>query len=125
MLAVSDPPRAIEFYRQAFDAEVRWCIGEPPEVAGLAIGGAEFFLARENPPKTLGPDHAGHTTVRIELFVDDPQATHDRAVAAGARVSGTVAQWEHATAAGTTLRMLQGSVVDPFGHRWLIGRFLD
>jgi hypothetical protein len=23
------------------------------------------------------------------------------------------------------LRMLQGGVTDPFGHKWLIGKFLD
>jgi hypothetical protein len=25
----------------------------------------------------------------------------------------------------SSLRMLQGGVVDPFGHVWLIGKFLD
>jgi len=45
MLAVSDPGGAIDFYSRAFGAEVRWCIGEPAEVAGLSIDGAEFFLA--------------------------------------------------------------------------------
>lgn len=85
MLAVSEPSAAIDFYARAFGAVERWRIGNPPAVAGLAIDGAEFFLAHQNPPGTLSPEVAGHTTVRIELFVDDPRAVLERAVDAGAR----------------------------------------
>jgi PhnB protein len=125
MLAVSNPAAAIEFYRRAFGAEPRWQIGEPTEVAGLTIGAAEFFLARENPPKTRSPELAGHVTSRIELFVDDPAAVQAKAIAAGAREGSPVVEHTHALAGGgPPMRMLQGGVVDPFGHVWLIGRFL-
>ncbi|MGB2694053.1 MAG: VOC family protein [Dehalococcoidia bacterium] len=125
MLAVSDPDAAIDFYKRAFGAEELWRIGQPAEVAGLSIGGARLFLARENPPATRSPDSAGHTTVRIELFDDDPQGVHDRAMAAGARNGSRVEERTHQTIGPrTTLRMLQGSVIDPFGHVWLIGKFL-
>lgn len=127
MLAVSDPAAAVDFYVRAFGAVVRWQIGEPAEVAGLSIGGAEFFLARETPSRgTRSPDRAGHTTVRIELFVDDPEAVQERAIAAGAQERSAVTEHEHAIAGSSTLmRMLQGSVHDPFGHVWLIGKFLE
>jgi uncharacterized glyoxalase superfamily protein PhnB len=124
MLAVSDPPAAIEFYRHAFGAEVRWQIGQPTAVAGLSIGGAEFFLAQENPPKTRSPEGVGHTTVRIELFVDDPEGVQANAIAAGAMLGSPVEERSHELAGGGLLRMLQGGVVDPFGHVWLIGKFL-
>ena len=126
MLAVSDPAAAIDFYRRAFGAEVRWRIGEPAEVAGLTINGADVFLARENPPATRSPELAGHTTVRIELFVDDPRAVHAQAVAAGAHPRNPIEEHAHETiSASVNLRTLQGAVTDPFGHVWLIGRFLD
>jgi uncharacterized glyoxalase superfamily protein PhnB len=125
MLAVSDPAAAIEFYTRAFRATLRWAIGDPPQVAGMSIDDAEFFLAHETPSRgTRSPDGAGHTTVRIELFVDAPRAVQQRAIAAGAREGNPITEHTHALADGGTLRMLQGGVVDPFGHIWLIGKFL-
>ena len=125
MLAVSDPAAAIDFYRRAFGAELRWCIGEPAAVAGLSINGGEFFLAQEGTANPRSPDSVGHTTVRIELFVDDPRAAHAKAISAGALPGNPVEQHEHAVLGKEApLRMLQGGVVDPFGQIWLIGKFL-
>jgi PhnB protein len=125
MLAVSDPVAAITFYKDAFGAEEAWRIeGGGNVVAGLRIDGAEFFLAGANPPSTRGPDEIGGTTVRIELFVDDPLAVYDRAVAAGATGGDPPRERNHATVDGPSVRMLQGGVHDPFGHVWLIGKFL-
>jgi uncharacterized glyoxalase superfamily protein PhnB len=126
MLAVSDPAAAIDFYKRAFGAVELWRIGDPADVAGMSIDGADLFLARENPPKTRGPDLAGHTTVRIELFVDDPHVVLERALAAGATLGSLVEEHTHQTVGPrATLRMLQGGVIDPFGHHWLIGKFLE
>ncbi len=98
-----------------------------PVVAGLSIDGAIFFLAHESPPhKTRGPNSAGFTTVRIELFVDDPAAVHCRALAAGATEWSPVENHEHETIGPKPIRrMLQSCVIDPFGHMWLIGKFLE
>ena len=64
--------------------------------------------------------------MRIELFVDDPQAVQERAIAAGARKGSDVELREHpVVGSDTPLRLLQGGVIDPFGHVWLIGKFLD
>ncbi|MEX2247671.1 MAG: VOC family protein [Dehalococcoidia bacterium] len=126
MLAVSDPGAAIDFYRRAFGAEVLWQIGEPAEVAGLSVQGAQLFLARESSVNPRSPDSIGHTTVRIELFVDDPEDVRERAIAAGARPGSPVVEHTHAIAGGRgSFRMLQGGVDDPFGHIWLIGKFLN
>jgi uncharacterized glyoxalase superfamily protein PhnB len=64
--------------------------------------------------------------VRIELFVDDPVAVHARAVAAGAIDHSPVKEHTHTTVGPRPIeRMLQGAVVDPFGHLWLVGRILE
>jgi uncharacterized glyoxalase superfamily protein PhnB len=125
MLAVSDARAAMEFYRAAFGAEVQWDLDGA--IAGLSVGGARLFLAEESPPHgTRGPASVGFTTVRIELFVDDPVAVHKRAVAAGAIERSPVREHQHTTRGPQPIkRMLQGAVVDPFGHIWLVGKVLE
>jgi PhnB protein len=128
MLAVSDGNKAIAFYKAACGAEVLWQIEHNGEVvAGLAIDGAKFFLAHESPDYgTRGPDSAGFTTVRIELFVDDPAAVYRQAVAAGATDRDRVQEYEYEMMGPKPIKkMVQGSVVDPFGHVWLIGKILE
>ena len=128
MLAVADAAVAVEFYKRAFGAEVDWTVGgDGHMVAGLAIDGARFFLATESPEfGTRGPSGAGFTTVRIELFVDDPVAVHAKASGAGAKLHSEVKEHKYPVVGPKPIgRMLQGAVVDPFGHLWLIGKFLD
>lgn len=68
----------------------------------------------------------GFTTVRIELFVDDPVAAHRQALDAGAIEQSPVREYTHATTGPRPIRrMLQGAVVDPFGHMWLVGNILE
>ena len=128
MLAVPDGSVAIEFYEKAFDATVLWSLGTGADiVAGLSIDGAAFFLAHEAPPYgTRAPSTAGFTTARVELFVHDPAAVHSRALAAGAVERSPIREHTYSTVGPQPIsRMLQGSVTDPFGHIWLIGKFLD
>jgi PhnB protein len=128
MLAVSDGSAAIEFYKAAFGAELLWHLGDGADVvAGLSINGAQFFLAHESPEYgTRGPGSAGFTTVRIELFVDDPLAVLKRALAAGANEGSPMVEHHYETMGPKPIKkMLQGSVVDPFGHKWLIGKILE
>src|SRR5436190_3782525 len=80
MLAVPDTPAAVEWYQEALGAIVLWSLGS---VAGLEIDGAPFFLHQPvqngfNSPKEIG------TTVRVELFVDEPDEVMARSVEAGA-----------------------------------------
>ena len=117
MLAVTDARAAVD-----------WTVGgDEHMVAGMAIGGARFFLATESPEfGTRGPSGAGFTTVRIEIFVDDPVAVHAKALAAGARQHSEVKEHKYPTVGPNPIgSMLQGAVVDPSGHIWLIGKFLD
>jgi PhnB protein len=125
MLAVSDARDMIEFYKAAFGAIENWRIdGGGHVVCGMSIDGAEFFLASANPPGTRSPRDVEGVTCRIELFVDDPHAVYERAVAAGATPGEVPKERAHPTVDGGTFRMIQGGVADPSGHTWLIGRFL-
>ncbi len=128
MLAVSDARAALEFYKAAFDATVLWQLGESEHmVAGVSVHGAPFFLATESPEYgTRGPAAGGFTTVRIELFVNDPVAVQKRALAAGAIERSPVVEHKHSNVGPRPIaKMLQGAVVDPFGHMWLIGKFIE
>jgi PhnB protein len=128
MLAVDDGASAIDFYKEAFGAIELWRIDAGGDVvAGLSVDGADLFLAQETPSRgTPAPGAAGHTTVRIELFVDDPHEAQARAVAAGATESSPVEEHIHQMVGPRPIkRMLQGGVVDPFGHHWLIGKVLE
>jgi uncharacterized glyoxalase superfamily protein PhnB len=91
------------------------------------LTGAQFFLAHESPPHgTRSPASVDFTTVRIELFVDDPVAVHRHALAAGAIERSPVQEHTHTTLGSHPIRrMLQGAVVDPFGHMWLVGKILE
>jgi PhnB protein len=126
MLAVTDGDAALDFYQRAFGATVLWKLEGSHVVAGLEIDGAPFFLAHESPPHgTRSPSSTGFTTVRIELFVDDPASIQRRALDAGAHEHSPVEEHRHTTTGPRAIhRMLQGAVIDPFGHMWLIGRFM-
>jgi len=115
MLIVPDGAAAAEWYRRALGAEVLWDLGG---VAGLQVGGAPFFLHEVNPdnPAEDSPDQVGQTSVRIEVFVDDPDGFIDHAVAAGATPGAAVT--EHELPWGPHR---QGGFRDPFGHRWSVG----
>ena len=94
MLAVSDGNAAIEFYKTAFGATVLWHLeGGGHVVAALSINGAPFFLAHESPLRgTRGPASVGFTTVRIELFVNDPATVVVRHNASRTEISAPVAK---------------------------------
>jgi PhnB protein len=115
MLIVPDAVAAVAWYRRALGAEVLWDLGG---VAGLQVGGAPFFLHEVNPdnPAEDSPERIGHTSTRIELFVEDPDSFIARAVAAGASSGSPVT--EHELPWGTHR---QGGFHDPFGHRWSVG----
>ena len=114
MLAVSDAPVAAEWYQRALGATVLWDLGS---VVGLEVQGAPFFLGQPEGNGWESPEVLGTTTVRVEVFVDDPDGFVRRAVAEGA--DGSVdAVRIHQMPWGPHR---QGGFTDPFGHRWLVG----
>jgi PhnB protein len=119
MLLHNNGIAAVEFYKQAFGAMELHRYANPDgsiHVTELSIGGAVFHLREENAARGhFSPGTVGGVTTLIELWVADPAAVAARAVAAGARELNPVK--DHAE---TGYR--EGSVVDPFGHHWLIIR---
>lgn len=115
MLIVPDAEAAIAWYRDALGATELWNLGG---VAGLEVDGAPFFLHEVNPnnPAENSPDQLAITSVRIELFVDDPDGFIARAAAAGATVGPPIEEREMPW--GTHR---QGGFHDPFGHNWSVG----
>ncbi len=112
MLAVADTPKAVEWYEKALGARLLWSLGS---VAGLEIDGAPFFLHPPVENRFASPKDLGTTTVRVELFVDNPDEVIARAVKAGATGGGVP---DHKRSWGTHR---QGGFTDPFGHNWLVG----
>jgi uncharacterized glyoxalase superfamily protein PhnB len=114
MLAVEDASVAAEWYISALEASELWSLGS---VRGLDIGGAPFFLHESNDKGFASPTVIGYTTVRIEVFVDDPDSFIEKAIAAGA-VDSADGVLNHHVPWGVHR---QGSFTDPFGHVWLVG----
>jgi PhnB protein len=114
MLAVPDAPTAVGWYKKALGAAELWNLGS---VVGLEIAGAPFFLHEPTSNGFDSPSAIGTTTVRVEVFVDDPDTYVERAVKAGADGALDPVR-DHQTPWGTHR---QGGFHDPFGHKWLVG----
>ncbi|HKY14581.1 MAG TPA: VOC family protein [Microthrixaceae bacterium] len=120
-LMVDDARRALDWYRAVFDATVE---GEPIIMddgrvghAEIRIGDSLVMLADEFPEMGLvGPNARGGTSVSLSAYVPDVDATYAKAIDAGARSVGEVENQFHGSRRGT--------VIDPFGHRWMISTWL-
>lgn len=114
MLAVPDARAATDWYMRALGARELWNLGS---VVGLEIAGAPFFLAEPGNNSWASPSVIGTTSVRVEVFVDDPDSFVTRAAEAGARIDGTEVR-DHQRPWGVHR---QGVFIDPFGHLWFVG----
>jgi PhnB protein len=114
MLAVPDAPTAVDWYKKALGATELWNLGS---VVGLEIAGAPFFLHEPTSNGFDSPAAIGTTTVRVEVFVDDPDTYVERAIKAGADGALDPVR-DHEMPWGTHR---QGGFHDPFGHKWLVG----
>lgn len=114
MLAVEDAEAAAQWYVAALGADELWNLGS---VIGLDLAGSPLILHEPTDEGFVSPTAVGHTTVRVEVFVDDPDAFVATALAAGATITGDGVK-DHPAPWGTHR---QGGFTDPFGHRWLVG----
>src|SRR5512146_1879634 len=89
-LIVKNAAKAIDFYKQAFGAEVVFLMKAPDgrvAHAELKIGDSVVFLADEFPEMGTGcvsPQTLGGTTGGLSIYVPDVDQAFDRAVKAGA-----------------------------------------
>jgi PhnB protein len=115
-LCVRGGAAAIEFYTEAFGATELMRLAEPDGRIGHAeirIGDATIMLSDEYPEmEIVSPQSLGGTPVLIHLYVEDVDALFARAVTAGAIVKRTPADQFYGDRSGT--------LVDPFGHRWML-----
>ena len=79
----------------------------------MEIDGAMFHLHEESQQsKQLSPETLHATTLLIGIFVSDPHQAMKDAETAGGKVSSPVQDYDYG--------YMQGIIVDPFGHQWLI-----
>jgi PhnB protein len=114
MLAVSDVPAAVEWYRRALGAVELWSLGG---VAALEVAGAPFLLGEPAGNGWDTPLKLGMASARVEVFCDSPDAFIALALRAGAKGSLDDIK-DHKRPWGIHR---QGGFTDPFGHIWLVG----
>jgi PhnB protein len=117
MLSVRNGEQAIEFYVEAFLADVIMRVDSPDGavVAKLGIEGGKFWIADESPAHlNFSPATIGGCSARMILTVADPDAWFARAITAGAIEISPVADQDYGWRVGR--------LVDPYGHHWEIGK---
>ena len=120
-LVVKDAEAAIDFYRRAFGATERYRLNDPSSGkvghAELDVNGSMFMLGEENPQMNKSPQTLGGTPVKFCLMVDDADAVFEQAIAAGATSQMPLANMFYG--------YRTGSLLDPFGHEWLIQTLIE
>ena len=120
-LSVRNGTKAIEFYQQAFGAQLLFVHKLPDGKvmhATVKIGDSKLMLADEFPGMgTKSPATLGGSPVVLNIYVDDVDALWNRAVAAGAKVTMPLDNqfWGDR----------YGQIVDPFGHAWALGSHVE
>ena len=119
-LVVDGGAEAIDFYARAFGAraQTRLEAGGMLVHAALRIGDSLVTLCDAMPDHGfVAPERAAPVTSFITLYVEDADAVHAQAIAAGATEINPIADHLHGDRAG--------SVRDPFGHRWAIATHIE
>jgi PhnB protein len=113
-LAVEDASKAIDFYKEAFDAEETIRMPGPDGSvahAELQIGDSKLMLSDPFPQSNVRPpSERGGPTASIFMYVDDVDATFEQAQRAGATVVSELEDMFWGDRFGT--------VADPFGQVW-------
>jgi uncharacterized glyoxalase superfamily protein PhnB len=120
-LATHDPVAAIAWYTEVFGARL---LGDPIVMpdgtighAELRIGDSVIMLAGEYPEEDhRSPLTLGGSSVALQVYVPDSDATYALALERGATALRPIA--ENYGARGGTIR-------DPFGHRWFVQTHLE
>jgi PhnB protein len=120
-ITVNDAAKALDFYKEAFGAEEVMRLAEPNGRIGHAeikIGDAVVMLSDEYPDyDAISPATLKGTSVSLHLLVPDVDAFVDRAVKAGATLKRAVADQFYGQRTGT--------ILDPFGHKWMIATEIE
>ncbi len=120
-LRVHDAAAAIEFYGRAFGATEGMRLTEASGRIGhaqISLGHTTIMLSDEYPEHGIrGPISLGGTTFAMHLHVDDVDALHLQAIAAGAT--------EIMPPKDQFYGERTSKIRDPFGHEWLLGQEIE
>jgi PhnB protein len=104
-----------------FGATERLRIDDPSGKVGhaeLAIGDSVIMLSDEYPEMNIvGPKSVGGTTVALNVYVEDADATFDAALKAGATSLRPVSDQFYGDRSG--------QFEDPFGYRWNVATHIE
>ncbi len=120
-LCVHDAVAALAFYRDAFGAvEMFRVVGDDGRMGHceFTVGPVRFMMADEFPEiGVVSPRTLGGTPLALYLEVADVDTLHQAAVDAGAESLSPPEDQTHGNRVAT--------VVDPFGHRWMLSQALE
>ncbi len=120
-LRVSNSQHALDFYAKAFGATEKFRLAEPSGRIGhmeIDFDGTTLMVSDEFPEYgMLGPQPGDKAAVSLHLHVDDADAIVKRALDAGATLEMACTDQFYGERTGV--------VIDPFGHRWMIGHEVE
>ncbi len=120
-LRVNDSQNALDFYAKAFGATEKFRLTEPSGRVGhmeIDLNGATLMISDEFPEYgMLGPQPGDKASVSLHLHVDDADTVVQKALDAGATLEMACIDQFHGERTGV--------VIDPFGHRWMIGHEIE
>src|SRR5215469_12390778 len=115
-LILNKAAEAIAFYKAALGASEVMRLDDPSgkiHHAEIQIGDSRIMLADEHPElQALSPKTIGGSPVTMHLYVEDADASVERALSAGAKLIRPVADQFYGDRVG--------GIEDPFGYRWFI-----
>jgi PhnB protein len=120
-LVIDGAAQAIDFYLGVLGATERLRMDGPDGRIGhaeLQIGESVIFVADEFPEmEFVGPKKIGGSPVTLMVYVEDVDATFDRATKAGAKVTRPLEDQFYGDRVG--------QFEDPFGHRWSVATHVE
>jgi PhnB protein len=120
-LIIKGAAAAMDFYKDVFGATEIMRMPQPDGRIGHAemkMGDSVIMLADEYPEMDIiSPITLGNSPVGILLYVDDADATFNKAVSRGAKVNKPLADQFYGDRSGT--------IIDPFGHKWTIATHVE
>ena len=114
-LAIRNARKAIEWYKTIFGAKEIMRLDNPDGSiahAELEIGDSMIMLSEENPDFNSSPEMLGGTSVILNIYVPDVDATSNEALNNGAKMIFPVKDQFYGDRSGR--------IQDPFGHMWII-----
>ena len=119
-LTCKNSAQAIEFYKSVFGAkEIMRMAGPGGKIghAEIQIGDSRLMLADEFPGMSSAPTPGVKNACGLFLYLENVDATFNRAVAAGAKVDMPLDNqfWGDR----------YGKLTDPFGHQWGLAQHVE